>query len=61
MLTPMSIAKIIVIQPHTIYVSLKREQVEQALLLTRAVIHDLRESLLKKPGLQYNINFTAHL
>lgn len=44
----MPIGKIIVIQPHTIYVSLKREQVKQALLLTWAVSHDLRESMLKK-------------
>lgn len=33
MLTSMPIEKIIVIQPHTTYVALKREQVKQALLL----------------------------
>lgn len=44
----MPIGKIIVIQPHTTYVSLKREQVKQALLLAWAVTHDLRESMLKK-------------
>lgn len=42
MLTPVPIGKIIVIQPRTIYISVKREQVKQALLLTRAVIHDLK-------------------
>lgn len=59
----MSIAKIIVIQPHRIYVSLKREQVKQALLLT-SVIHDLTESLLKKTWLHYtaaNIIVTSTL
>lgn len=47
MFTPMSIGKIIVIQPHTIYISLKRQQVKQALLWTWAVLHDLKESKLK--------------
>lgn len=43
----MTIRKIIVIQQHTNYISLKRERVKQALLLMRSVIHYLRENMLQ--------------